>query len=296
MTGTFLDLKSELGFHSSFFIRDRVLTHFMTFDTSNSEAQKLSEAHNNIHYSYSFTIVKREHNNKHRNRNKETTTTMAASNDYNNQLVPHYGPNYNPYHNNYYQQQPQEQPPPQQQQHPYYSYSPDAVPHNGIPSVITTDDDPDVGRSSNEDDDDDIPDDIVASQARAWRDAQVRNQQQPSTSLTTTFQPTRPNVPNSRNPNGSDGVHPNKAGMKTERQITTAAAAAGGAVVGAIVTGPIFPVGMVVGGAISGYTANKMHKQGERRAQRKWEQSNFQRGVWKAPIFQNKEQESYKIV
>jgi hypothetical protein len=157
---------------------------------------------------------------------------MAASNDYNNQLVPHYGPNYNPYYNNYYQQQQQQQPPPP---HPYYSYSPDDVTDNGIPSVITTDntqpsvgspavngDYPNFGRSSNEDyedydDEDDIPYDIVASQARAWRDAQARNQQQPnptllasqarawrdaqarnqqqpSTFLTTTFQPTRPNV------------------------------------------------------------------------------------------------------
>jgi hypothetical protein len=275
---------------------------------------------------------------------------MAASNDYNNQLVPHYGPNYNPYYNNYYQQQPQQpqQPPP----HPYYSYSPDDVTDNGIPSVITTentqpsvdsllnDEYPNFGRSSNEsyDDDDYIPDDVVASQARAWRDAQApddiaasqarawrdtqapddiaasqarawrdaqapddivpsqvrawrdaqaRNEQ-PSTFLTATFQPTRPNVPYSRNRNGSDGVHPNRAGMKTERQITTAAAAAGGAVVGAMVTGPIFPVGFVVGGAISGYTANKIHKQGERRAQRKWEQSNFQTGAQKASIFQHK--------
>lgn len=214
---------------------------------------------------------------------------MSTFNDYNNQLVPHYGPNYNPY-SGYYQHPPQQQ----QGQHPTASHQ---YSHS-IPSVITTDNvQPTVVSPVNDDngkndDDDDIPDDIVASQARAWKDAQTRDY---STTMTTYQQSQQLKVPKSRNATGSDSVHPNKDIMKSERQLTTAAAAASGAVLGAIVTGPAFPVGMIVGGVISGYTANKVHKQGERRAQRKWEQSNFQHGVLNAPIFRNK-QETHTIV
>jgi len=146
-------------------------------------------------------------------------------------------------------------------------------------------------------DDDDghgIADEIIRSQQMAWKSAQKRNQQeqeQPSATsnemMTTYHNQTKLDVPRSQNPTGSDSVHPHKAQMKGDRQVTTAAAATGGALIGAIVTGPAFPVGALIGGAVSGYTANKLHKKGERRAQRKWEQANFQLGVHKAPVSQH---------
>lgn len=72
----------------------------------------------------------------------------------------------------------------------------------------------------------------------------------------------------------TDGVHPNKYKMKHQRRDFTALGIVGGAVVGTMV----FPVvGTAVGGAAAGYAFNKLSKQGERRAQRKWEKCNFQR-------------------
>lgn len=144
-----------------------------------------------------------------------------------------------------------------------------------------------------EDNDIDIPDEIIKSQEMAWKSALERNssQQQETTTMTTysngAAQPNIP-VPRSRNPSGSDAVHPYKQQMKEGRKVTTAAAATGGALAGAILTGPAFPVGALIGGVAAGYSANKLHKQGERRAQRKWEQSNFQSGTRQAPIFSNK--------
>jgi len=149
-------------------------------------------------------------------------------------------------------------------------------------------------------DDDDGMAEIIRSQQMAWKSAQIRNRQLPENPPAGTASdemaasaPRRddhghragrlPEVPFSQNPTGSDGVHPHKAQMKQGRKVTTAAAATGGALIGAIVTGPAFPVGALIGGAVTGYTANKIHKQGERRAQRNWEQVSFQLGVHSAP-------------
>jgi len=160
----------------------------------------------------------------------------------------------------------------------------------------------DVGATAAaDDDDDDGMAEIIRSQQMAWKSAQVRNQQlqenpppagtSDGMALSAPRRDDRghqagrlPEVPFSRNPTGSDSVHPHKAQMKQGRKVTTAAAATGGALIGAIVTGPAFPVGALIGGAVSGYTANKIHKQGERRAQRNWEQANFQLGVHSAPV------------
>ena len=126
------------------------------------------------------------------------------------------------------------------------------------------------------DEDNDVPDEIIKSQQMAWKSAQERNHTQQETALTEYNAAKNLHVPRSRNPTGSDSVHPHKKQMKEGRKVTTAAAATGGALVGAILTGPAFPVGALVGGTVSGYAANKLHKQGERRAQRKWEKQNFQ--------------------
>jgi uncharacterized protein YcfJ len=79
----------------------------------------------------------------------------------------------------------------------------------------------------------------------------------------------------------TDAIHPNKYKMKQQRRGMTAMGAVGGAVVGTMV----FPViGTAVGGAAAGYACNKLSKQGERRAQRKWEQTSFQRQASQSPV------------
>jgi len=130
---------------------------------------------------------------------------------------------------------------------------------------------------------DDIPADIIASQERAMAEAKQRALTRTSTTATrsnTTSQalvPALPPVPESNNPTGSDAVHPDRLVWKQTRGTKTAAGAASGAIVGGVLFGPAFPVGMVLGGAAGGYVTNKLSKHGERRAQRKWEQTNYQR-------------------
>ena len=130
--------------------------------------------------------------------------------------------------------------------------------------------------------DDDIPADIIASQERALAEAKQRALTTSSarTGNSTTSQalvPAIPEIPESTNPTGSDAVHPNRLVWKKTRGGKTVAGAAGGAIVGGVIFGPAFPVGMVLGGAAGGYVTNKLSKCGERRAQRKWEQTNYQR-------------------
>lgn len=138
---------------------------------------------------------------------------------------------------------------------------------------------------------DDIPSEIIASQERAMAEIQQRRQQHQSKS-SSSLTPhssnsqyynqelvTLPEVAPSSNPTGSDAVHPNRPVWKKTRGTKTLAGATGGAIVGGIMFGPAFPIGMVLGGATGGYAANKLSKNGERRAQRKWEQSSFQRGA-----------------
>jgi len=138
---------------------------------------------------------------------------------------------------------------------------------------------------------DDIDPAIVASQQRAWEEIHSRNpssrdvQTSTSTSSTdngpTTIVPHTPpiRVPRSSNPTGSDAVHPSKYQMKQNRPAKTVLGAASGAVIGGIAAGPVFPVGMVLGGAAGAVAARQASKAGERRAQRQWEQANFQHGT-----------------
>jgi hypothetical protein len=83
-------------------------------------------------------------------------------------------------------------------------------------------------------------------------------------------------VPRSRNPTGSDAVHPRRSEMKQARKVKTATAATGGAIFGGVLFGPAWPLGVVVGGAAGAVAGKQISKAGERRAQRKWEKENFQ--------------------
>lgn len=77
----------------------------------------------------------------------------------------------------------------------------------------------------------------------------------------------------------SDGIHPEKYLMKKDRKLHSVAGGATGAFVGGLLTGPAFPVGVVIGAAAGGYASNKMHKMQERRRQRRHEQRNFQKAA-----------------
>ena len=83
-------------------------------------------------------------------------------------------------------------------------------------------------------------------------------------------------VPPSLNPMGSDDIHPNKKKMKKRRVRRMAGGAVGGAVVGGLVLGP---VGAVIGGVGAAYATKKICKLAERRAQRRFEQTNFQQAA-----------------
>jgi hypothetical protein len=117
---------------------------------------------------------------------------------------------------------------------------------------------------------------IIASQERIME--QAKRESSSSRALTTTTN-THPSssrtlvVPQSRNPVGSDAVHPLKKEMKQKRHVKMAGGGVAGALVGTLVLGPF---GTVLGIPIGIYTANKLSKQGERRAQRKFEQHSVQ--------------------
>merc|ERR1712238_386660 len=66
-------------------------------------------------------------------------------------------------------------------------------------------------------------------------------------------------------------LHPNKYGMKQERKVKTAVGATTGAIIGAAVTGPFFPLGAAVGGAIGGVSTKYVARHGERKQQTKHE-------------------------
>lgn len=70
-------------------------------------------------------------------------------------------------------------------------------------------------------------------------------------------------------------VHPLKVDMKNERKAKMAGAATTGAIVGAVLTGPVWPVGAVAGAALGSGVAKVTARAGERRQQRKWEQQAF---------------------
>jgi hypothetical protein len=133
--------------------------------------------------------------------------------------------------------------------------------------------------------------DIIASQERAMEQARSRTSSGSSSSraLTTTT-----NTPSSHNPstsgtpnnnsNSSDAVHPLKKEMKQRRHVKMAAGGVGGAVLGTLVLGPF---GTVLGAPIGVYTANKISKKGERRAQRKFEQHNVQQQAMNSSAMQS---------
>eukprot|EP00980_Cylindrotheca_fusiformis_P028619 scaffold22620_cov131-Cylindrotheca_fusiformis.AAC.14 len=130
---------------------------------------------------------------------------------------------------------------------------------------------------------------IIASQERALADAKRGvGYSKPSTSTAlTTQENTREGPISSSSRPLSDAIHPQKYEMKKARKTKTAAGAAGGAIVGGIIAGPVFPVGMALGGAAGGYAANKFSKFGERRAQRKHEQSTFQNAASRGILAQS---------
>jgi len=70
-------------------------------------------------------------------------------------------------------------------------------------------------------------------------------------------------------------VHPDKIAMKQDRKAKMAGGATTGAIVGAVLTGPAWPVGAMAGAAIGSYASKVTARAGERRQQRKWEQKAF---------------------
>ena len=58
-----------------------------------------------------------------------------------------------------------------------------------------------------------------------------------------------------------------------------------GMVTGGVIGTMVFPViGTAVGASVTGYACNKLSKSQERRAQRQWEQSSFQRQASQSPV------------
>jgi hypothetical protein len=88
-------------------------------------------------------------------------------------------------------------------------------------------------------------------------------------------------VPRSSNPFGADAVHPKKKSMKKQRKQRTAAGAVGGMVVGGLTLGP---AGVFFGAAAGAVATNKICKARERRAQRKYEQRNFQQAAERSTV------------
>mmetsp|Transcript_22995 Transcript_22995/g.26614 ORF Transcript_22995/g.26614 Transcript_22995/m.26614 type:complete len:265 (+) Transcript_22995:76-870(+) len=81
------------------------------------------------------------------------------------------------------------------------------------------------------------------------------------------------------NPNDSDDLCPDKESRSMGRQLgigcsTTIMAAGCGVTVG-LLTGPFFPLGIVIGGAIGGTTSSLIMKQREKNKQRQWEKHHF---------------------
>lgn len=76
-------------------------------------------------------------------------------------------------------------------------------------------------------------------------------------------------------PKMPEGVHPRKMEMKNDRKAKMAGCATTGAIVGAMLTGPVWPVGAIAGAAIGSYAGKVTSRAGERRQQRKWEQNYF---------------------
>ena len=118
----------------------------------------------------------------------------------------------------------------------------------------------------------DCPADIVASQKQAWKELQQNSRR--SRNSTSAHFSTR--IPESSNPSGSDAVHPHKKQMKQARHLKMAVGGIAGATFGTLIGGPI---GLIFITPVAIYGSNKLSKKGEKRAQRRWEKANFQRGA-----------------
>jgi Na+/glutamate symporter len=64
--------------------------------------------------------------------------------------------------------------------------------------------------------------------------------------------------------------------MKQARKVKIGAGAVGGAVVGGVLFGPAWPLGVVAGGAAGAIGTKALAKRHERKAQRKFEKRNVQ--------------------
>jgi hypothetical protein len=98
---------------------------------------------------------------------------------------------------------------------------------------------------------------------------EVNGREQPPSATTTSDKTTKAATPLPQ------GIHPKKREMKQDRKAKMAGCATTGAIVGAVLTGPVWPVGMAAGAAIGTYAGKVTARAGERRQQRKWEQKTF---------------------
>jgi len=120
----------------------------------------------------------------------------------------------------------------------------------------------------------------IASSGLPWEDTTTRREHKQNSSREFFA-----NAANSDNANGAPPspsstklpaeVHPHKQVMKQDRKAKIAGAATTGAIVGGVLTGPVWPVGMVAGAAIGSYASKVTARAGERRQQRKWERDKF---------------------
>lgn len=130
---------------------------------------------------------------------------------------------------------------------------------------------------------DSLSPEIIAEQERLLKEIQQRNAAKADRSNVdmTLWDPathyySRVVVPKSTNPTGSDAVVPTKYQMKNARKAKMGAGAVGGAVVGGILFGPAWPLGVVAGGAAGAYGSKQIAKATERRTQRKFEKKSVQ--------------------
>jgi len=74
-------------------------------------------------------------------------------------------------------------------------------------------------------------------------------------------------------------LYPYKKEMKQDRRVNTAIGTTAGMAIGGLVSGPLFPIGMVLGASIGGSTTNKLCQFRQKRKQKRWEEKNFQKYI-----------------